>query len=134
MQGHLDADPDATIHAVHDSHIEQDAGGAWEEEDHFMLASHIVEIDTATEVATSQQLQDKPILLLDNLVHAVFPNDTQSDHDMFRQQCIVLNITAYAAVFDADGNNNSAKPMADLGLPHQPARIRRGSLHRHQAS
>lgn len=134
MQGQLDADPHSIIHAVHDSHNEQDGNGAVEEENHFMLADNIMEIDTAAEVATLHQLQDKPILLLDNLVHAVFPNDTESGHDMFWQQCIVLNTTAYTAVFDVDGNMNSAKPMVGLGLPHQPARLRRGSLHRHQAS
>ena len=102
-----------------------------DEKNHFMLAHDIVEIVAAAEVATLQQRQGTQILLLDNLVHAVVSNETQHDHDTFQQQCIVLNTTAYTAVFDVDGNANSAKPMADLGLPHHPVRLRRGKLHRH---
>lgn len=121
----------STIHAVQDGHADDDA-----EEVHFMLARHIVEIDAATEAKTLQPLQDRLILLLDNPVHVVFTDNMAKQnqgYSRFWQECTVLDTTAYTAIFDFDGNRagrSNAKPMADRRLPHQPARLRRGRLHR----
>ena len=121
----------STIHAVHDGHAElaaEDAVG----EGHFALARHVVEIDAAIEAETLQLLQDTPLLLLDNLVHVVFPEDMPNQkqkYEKFWQKCIVLHTAAYTAIYDLDGNEGS-KPMADLGLSHRPACLSRGRLHK----
>ena len=75
------------------------------------------------------------MLLLDNLVHVVFPENMSKQrqaYNAFWQECTVLNTAAYTAMFDLDGNrgNTHSEPMAELGLSHQPARVRRGRLHR----
>ena len=122
----------STIHAVHDGHAEHAAGDAVNE-DHFALARHVVEIDAATEAEALQPLQDRQLLLLDNLVHVVFPDNKpkqKQEYETFWQECIVLDTAAYTAVYNLDGNEG-AKPMADLGLPHRPARLSRGRLHQH---
>ena len=130
-QQHAEANT-STIHAVHDGHAEHAAGDAVEES-HFALARHVVEIDAATEAETLQPLQDKLVLLLDNLVHVAFaegmPKQKQG-YDKFWQECVVLDTAAYTAIYDLDGNE-SGKPMADLGLSHRPARLSRGRLHQH---
>ena len=64
----------STIHAVHDGHAEHAAGDTIKE-DHFALARHVVEIDAATEAEALQPLRDRQVLLLDNLVHVVFPDN-----------------------------------------------------------
>ena len=120
----------STIHAVHDGHAEHAAGDAVKE-GHFALARHVVDIDAATEAETLQPLQDKPVLLLDNLVHVTFaegmPKQKQ-EYDKFWQECVVLDTAAYTAIYDLDGNEGSM-PMADLSLSHRPARLSRGRLH-----
>ena len=131
-QQHIESDF-PTIHAVHDSsdgHAEHTAGDA-AEEGHFALARHVVEIDAATEAETLKQLQHRPVLLLDNLVHVIFPEDMsqqQQEYNKFRQRCTVLDTAAYIGVFDLDGNEG-ATPMADLGLSHRPAHLSKGRLH-----
>ena len=128
-QQHIEVNS-STIHAVHDELAEHAPGDA-AEEDHFALARHVVEIDAATEAETLHPLQDRPVLLLDNLVHVVFPEDMskqKQEYEKFWQECIVLDTAAYTAVFNLDGNEQF-KPMADLGLSHRPARLSRGRLH-----
>lgn len=120
----------STIYAVHDEGAEHAAGDA-AEEDHFALAQHVVEIDAATEAETLQSLQDRPLLLLDNLVHVLFTEGMakqKQEYEKFWQECIVLDTAAYTAVYSLDGNEH-AKPMADLGLSHRPARLSRGRVH-----
>ena len=120
----------STIHAVHDGHAELAAEDAVKE-GHFSLAQHVLEIDAATEAETLQPLQDTPVLLLDNLVHVVFPEDMPNQkqkYEKFWQKCIVLDTAAYTAIYNLDGNEGS-KPIADLALSHRPARLNRGRLH-----
>lgn len=132
---HAESHPDyATIHAVHDDHAEH-AEDPSAEETHFKLAHHIVQIDAATELETLQPLKDDTMLFLDNLVHVVFPEDMSKQreaYNQFWQECAVLDTAAYTAMFDLDGNRGKrhSKPMADLGLSHQPAHVKRGRLHR----
>ena len=119
----------STIHAVHDEQAEHAAEDAVEES-HFALARHIVEIDAGAEAETLKLLQDRPVLLLDSLVHVGFPrgmSEQRQSYDNFAQNCIVLDTAGYTAVFNLDGNEG-AEPMADLGLSHRPARLSRGRL------
>ena len=120
----------STVHAVHDEQGEHAAGDAVEES-HFALARHIVEIGAGAETETLKPLQDRPVLLLDSLVHVGFPEnmtEKRQKYDTFWQQCIVLDTAGYTAIFNLDGNEG-AEPMADLGLSHRPARLSRGRLH-----
>ena len=120
------------IHALHDGYAEHAAGDVVEE-GHFALARHVIEINAATEPEGLQQLQDKPVLLLDSLVHVNFPEDMpkqQQDYSKFCQKCTLLDTAAYIGVFDLDGNEG-ATPMSGLGLSHRPARLKRGRLHQH---
>ena len=122
----------STIHAVHDTQAEYAAGDAVVES-HFALAQHIVEVDAGAEAETLKPLQDRPVLLLDSLVHVGFPegmSKQRQNYDIFWQKCTVLDTAAYTAVYNLDGNEG-AEPMADLGLSHRPARLSRGRLHQH---
>ena len=123
-----------TIHALHDdeaAHAEHDTS----EEAHFGLTHRIVQIEAATEFESVQPLHDKKLLLLDNLVHVVFNEDMPKQkhtYNTFWQECMVLDTAAYTAMFDVEGNRGrkGVRPMADLGLSHQPACLRKGRLHR----
>ncbi len=93
-----------------------------------------MQIDAGSELDDLQTQQHQPIVFLNNLVHVVFPDsmvEQRTAYDQFQQECTVLNTTAYTAIFDLDGNRGKADaaPMADLGLSHQPARLRQGRLH-----
>lgn len=134
-QQHSEIELNASIiHAVHDGHL-QDAA----EEGHFALAQHIVEIDAATETTmTLQRFQDTMVVLLDDLVHVLFPHITSEQkhsYTRFSHECTVLDTTAYTAIFDLDGNRGrtefGARPMAELGLSQRPTRLSEGRLHRH---
>lgn len=121
----------SVIHARHDGQLYDAAG-----EGHFALARHVVEIDAATEAGTLQPLQDTAVLLLDDLVHIVFPHNMskqKQSYEKFSHECTVLDTAAYTAIFDLDGNRGpreyGVKPMADLGLSHRPTRLSRGRLH-----
>ena len=130
-QQHTEANT-STIHAVHDGHAKHDAGDAVKE-GHFALARHVVDTDATTEAETLQPMQDRPVLLLHNLVHVMFPEGMpkqKQEYHNFWQECVVLDTAAYTAIYDLDGNK-CPKPMADLGLSHQPARVGRGRLHQH---
>ena len=81
-QQHVEANS-STIYAVHDKGAEHAAGDAVEE-GHFALAQHVVEIDAATEAETLQPLQDRPLLLLDNLVHVLLQKAWQSKSKSMR--------------------------------------------------
>ena len=139
-QQHNDSDlHSSTIHAEHDEHAE-----GYSNEGHFALSRHIVAINAATEVETLQPLQHRPILMLDDLVHVVFSEAASGQkqaYNRFWQECTVLDTAAYTAIFDHDGNRVptvpdafSTKPMADLGLSHRPARLRRGKIWRRDHS
>ncbi|KAL3155658.1 hypothetical protein ABBQ32_012690 [Trebouxia sp. C0010 RCD-2024] len=139
-QQHSESDSHSSIiHAEHDREEEDHV-----REGHFALANHVVAINATTEADSLQPMQDRAILLLDSFVHVVFseaPSQQKQAYNRFWQECTVLDTAAYTAIFDHDGNRVpsiptafSTKPMADFGLSHRPARLRRGRLHRHDHS
>lgn len=121
---------EAIIHAVHHEHEQHETVT----EDHFGLAEHVVEIDAGSELDDLLTLQHQPIILLDNLIHVIFPHSMEAQrqsYDTVCDECTVLNTEAYTAIFDLNGDRGKVnmQPMAHLGLSHQPATLRQGRLH-----
>ena len=132
MVSHSEA---SIIRAVHDDHPEP-AEVVAAEDSHFTLGHHIVEISLATELETLQPLQDRKILLLDNVVHVLHSDQVSKQQQAYKklqEECTVLDTAAYTAIFDVNGNRGkpNAKPMAQICFCHLPARLRGVSLSRH---
>ena len=128
-----------TIHALHaeqDSQAEAGATG-------FNLSEEIVEIEDAAAILQElDHLQDRPIILLDSLIHFDLADagvtDVQSQGYQFMlQHCEVLNTTAMVKKYQQD-RWSFTDPWARLATQHEPidvierpARLKKGHLHRH---
>ena len=127
-----------TLHALH-AGGESDVPGLQEG---FGLANQIVEIESLDELQGLGDLADHPYVFLDSLIHLDLKKealtgseqDAQSYQSAF-QLCALLNTTAILNRYNIETwNDNGGLPVLKpegADLPHKPARLKKGRIHRH---
>ena len=130
---------DVTVHALHAEQEPKAEAGA----PGFNLVDHIVELkSTSQELQQLEDLTDRPVLLLNSLVHLDLTNATDFEeqsrqyHKMV-EHCNLLNTTAMIMKYDLQSWNFNGPSLA-MNTQHEPSdiammpsRLRKGNFHRH---